>query len=66
MRELKSQGDCMKLTVELTYEDLFLLEMAVDEVLWKLNENSPKYQEYHRLDKLLYSKRKSFEPNEVD
>ena len=56
----------MKLTVELTYEDLFLLEMAVDEVLWKLNENSSKYQQYCRLDKLLYSQRKSFEHNEVD
>lgn len=53
----------MKLTLELTYDDLFLLEMAVDEVLWKLDENSSKYQQYHRLDELLYSQRKSFEVN---
>lgn len=51
----------MKLTVELTYDDLFLLEVAVDEVLWKLDENSPNYQRYHRLNELLYLQRKSFE-----
>ena len=51
----------MKTTVELTYDELFLLEMAVDEVLWKLDENSPSYQRYHRLNELLYAQRKSFE-----
>lgn len=51
----------MKTTVELTYDELFLLEMAVDEVLWKLDVNSPSYQRYHRLNELLYAQRKSFE-----
>lgn len=53
----------MKTTVELTYDELFLLEMAVDEVLCKLNENSSIYQRYQRLDELLYAQRKSFEPD---
>lgn len=51
----------MKTTVELTYDELFLLEMAVDEVLWKLDVNSPSYQRYHRLNEMLYTQRKSFE-----
>ena len=47
----------MKTTIELTYDDLFLLEMAVDEVLWKLDVNSPSYQRYHILDDMLYAQR---------
>ena len=51
----------MKTTVELTYDELFLLEMAVDEVLWKLDVNSPSYQRYHRLNEMLYAQRRSLE-----
>jgi hypothetical protein len=47
----------MKTNVELTYDELFLLEMAVDEVLWKLDVNSPIYQRYHRLNEMLYAQR---------
>lgn len=53
----------MKTTVELTYDELFLLEMAVDEVLWKLDVNSPSYKRYHILNEMLYAKRKSFGSN---
>lgn len=47
----------MKTTIELTYDELFLLEMAVDEVLCKLDLNSPFYQRYHILDVMLYAQR---------
>lgn len=51
----------MKTTVELTYDELFLLEMAVDEVMWKLPENSPMYQRYKLLDIKINAQRKSLE-----
>lgn len=53
----------MKTTIELTYDELFLLEMAVDEVLWKLNDNSPSYQRYKLLDIKINAQRKSLEPD---
>ena len=51
----------MKTTVELTYDELFLLEMAVDEVMWNLKDKSPAYERYRLLEHMLYSKRKSLE-----
>ena len=51
----------MKTNVELTYDELFLLEMAVDEVMWKLAENSPMYQRYKILDMKINAQRKSLE-----
>lgn len=55
----------MKTTVELTYDELFLLEMAVDEVMWHLKDKSPAYERYRLLDQMLYSKRKSLESDEL-
>lgn len=51
----------MKTTVELTYDEMFLLEMAVDEVMWKLPENSPMYQRYKLLDVKINALRRSLE-----
>ena len=50
--------------IELTYDELFLLEMAIDEVLWKLEENSPSYQKFRELNELLYTQRMSFNKKE--
>ena len=51
----------MKTTIELTYDELFLLEMAVDEVMWNLKDKSPAYERYRLLEHMLYSRRKSLE-----
>ena len=50
--------------IELTYDELFLLEIAIDEVLWKLEENSPSYQKFRELNELLYAQRMSFNKKE--
>ena len=51
----------MKTNVELTYDELFLLEMAVDEVMWNLKDKSPAYERYKLLDVKLNAQRKSLE-----
>ena len=44
--------------IELTYEELFLIEMAVDEVLYRdLIGDSYIYKKYRKIDRLLYEKR---------
>ena len=50
--------------IELTYDELFLLEMALDDVLWRLEENSPSYRKFSELNKLLYAARMSFNKKE--
>lgn len=41
-----------------TEDDLFLLEMAIDEVLWRIeNTNNPTYKRYKLLDDKIYSAR---------
>ena len=51
----------MKTTVELTYDELFLLEMAVDEVMWHLKDKSPAYERYKLLDVKINALRRSLE-----
>lgn len=51
----------MKTTVELTYDELFLLEMAVDEVMWNLKDKSPAYERYKLLDVKINALRRSLE-----
>lgn len=44
--------------VDLSYDELFLLEMAVDQVLYMLNDfNSPVYKRFDLIDKKLGSLR---------
>lgn len=53
--------------IELTYDELFLIEMAIDEVLYRIEDtNSPIYQRLHLLNMTLYERRKNWnkeEPN---
>ena len=51
----------MKTTVELTYDELFLLEMAVDEVMWHLKDKSPAYERNKLLDVKINALRRSLE-----
>lgn len=45
--------------IELTYDELFLVEMAIDEALYKINDTkSPIYQRLSLLNMTLYERRK--------
>lgn len=44
--------------IELTYEELFLIEMAVDEILYRgFNSDSELYKKYRKIDRFLCEKR---------
>lgn len=43
--------------VEFTETELFLIEMAIDEVLWKLAPNSPNYTKYDLLNQKVRGRR---------
>lgn len=46
----------MKIKLELTEEELYLIEMALDDVLYRLQDPGlPSYQKYNMLDQMLYS-----------
>ena len=55
--------------VELSYDELFLLEMAVDQAMYAVEHlyaqnggtNNPAYQKYHLLNQKIYQLRKSAE-----
>lgn len=48
-------------------DELFLLEMAIDEVLWRIQDyNSPWYQRYNLLNQKINSLRKSPNNNKED
>lgn len=44
--------------MKFTEIELFLIEMALDEVLWKLTPGSPAYQRYDLLNQKINSLRK--------
>lgn len=43
--------------IKLTYAELFLLEMAIDEVLWKNAKDSAIYRRYDELKGYLFTMR---------
>lgn len=46
------------INIEFTSDELFLLEMALDEVLWRLTDSSnPTYQRYQLLEQKIYAAR---------
>jgi len=49
------------MTVELSHEELFLIEMALDEVLVKFTPDSKLYEKFHLVDQKIYSIRKASE-----
>lgn len=50
--------DADKVTLELTKHEAFLLEMAVDEVLWHIDERNASFKAYEKLDLMLHKSRK--------
>ena len=55
--------------LDFTYDELFLLEMALDEVLWRIeNPNNPTYQRYRLLEQKIYSARTGIrlDPQDAD
>lgn len=50
--------DADKVTLELTKHEAFLLEMAVDEVLWHMDNRNASYKDYEELDLMLHKSRK--------
>ena len=52
--------------IELTYEELFLIEMAIDDVLYRLQDPKlPSYEKYHILDQKIYSIRVNAEKSNL-
>lgn len=49
------------MNVDLTHEELFLIEMALDEVICKLDMNSKLSDRFNAIDHKIYSLRKSSE-----
>lgn len=47
-----------KITLELTEHEAFLLEMAVDEVLWHIDKRNASFKDYEELDLMLHKIRK--------
>lgn len=45
------------INITLSYEELFLIEMALDEILWKMDSSSPTYNRFAAIDKLINSTR---------
>lgn len=45
------------INITLSYEELFLIEMALDETLWKMDCSSPMYNRFAAIDKLINSAR---------
>lgn len=43
--------------ITLSYEELFLIEMALDETLWKMERSSPMYNKFAAIDELINSAR---------
>lgn len=43
--------------VELSKEDLFLIEMSIDEAMWNMKESSPFYERLRLLNQMIYSYR---------
>lgn len=50
--------DADKVTLELTEHEAFLLEMAVDEVLWRMDKRNASFKDYEELDLMLHKIRK--------
>lgn len=48
-----------KISVELSQEDLFLIEMALDQVVTMLPEDSPICIRYRKLDEMIFAVRKN-------
>ena len=50
---------------EFSYAELFMIEMAIDEVMYRVNDtNNTTYQKYSLLDQKIYQLRKSAEKEE--
>lgn len=50
------------MTVDLSFDELFLIEMALDQVLYTLQDtNSPAYKRYQFLDQKFFGLRKKAE-----
>ena len=47
-----------EIKLELTEHEAFLLEMAVDEVLWHIDERNASFKDYEKLDLMLHKSRK--------
>lgn len=48
-----------KISVELSQEELFLIEMALDQVVMMLPEDSPIHTRYQKLDEMIFAVRKN-------
>lgn len=49
--------------VTLSKEDLFLIEMAIDETMWHLKDSSPIFERYRLLNQMIYQYRRQEEAN---
>ncbi len=54
------------MNIDLTHEELFLIEMALDEVICKLDMNSKLSDRFNAIDQKIYSLRKSSESSVPD
>ena len=53
--------------IELTYDELFLIEMSIDEALYRINDTkSPIYQRLSLLNMTLYETRKKMQKEKTD